>query len=143
MAVHAAKMRWNPNRSTDVTAKREMAESGRESRGAAARRTAGRAGEVPRIIRRAVDRVVALQIGEHHGHIGFPRDDRAGFKKSVDGDGILLRAKVRILRNAGGGGHAFHAIAFFHSDRNTVEGSPPFLLRQRAVRFASSRERLL
>src|SRR5689334_11615041 len=120
VAVDAAKVRGRANGSANVAAEREVSESGSERGCSATGGTAGRARKIPRVVGGAVDGVVALQIGEGDGNVRFSDDDGAGAENAIDGDGVVLGSKIFGLDDAGGGGHAFHAVAFLDGDWHAV-----------------------
>ena len=87
VGVRAAEMRGDAKRAAEIAADRERAQACRHRGGAAARRSASRASEVPRIVRRPVDRVVALPVAEHHRNVGLADRDRACRFQTIDRDG--------------------------------------------------------
>ena len=95
VAVHAAEVRGNPDRAAEVAADGQAAQAGGQRRGAASGRSTRRSRQVPRIVRGPVDRVIALPIAEHDGHVGFPDDDGACGFQTLDGD--RRSRAVRIL----------------------------------------------
>ena len=140
VAVDAAEVRRNANGAANVAAERQMAEAGRQRRRAAARGTARRSLQVPGIVGGPVDGVVTLQIGQHHRNIGLAYHDGARAQDAIHRDGVLLRTKVFVLRQAGGSRHAFHPVALFDGDGHAVEGAPPLLFCERPIGLAGTRQ---
>ena len=91
-------MRRAAQRAADVGAEFERHIPGRQRRSAAARRAARAAPEIPRVVRRAVDVIVALPVGETDRHVGFADDHRTGCLQPLDRQRVGGRTPVAAFR---------------------------------------------
>ena len=64
MRIGAAIMRRHTQRAAEIRAERQRPETGRKRGGRSARRSAGCAAEIPGVVRRAIDLIVALPIAQ-------------------------------------------------------------------------------
>ncbi len=88
VAVDAAEVRRHADRAADVGAELQRDHAGRQGRGGPAGGPARRAGQVVGIAGAAVDRIVALVIGQPGRDIGLAEDHRAGRLQPADADGV-------------------------------------------------------
>src|SRR5205807_3584569 len=89
-AHDAAEGGWDAERAPEVRALGEGAEArGERDRGAAARPPT-RKRRIPRIARRAEDRVEGVRAGAELGTVGLAEDDRARRLQPLDDQGIVL-----------------------------------------------------
>src|SRR5205807_292538 len=100
VSEHTAEMRRHADRAADIRADRERTETRGQCRSASARGAAGRAAEIPRIVRRPVDLVVALEIPQADRDVGLADDDGAGGLQSRDQKSIFGRLEIPELREA-------------------------------------------
>jgi len=136
VAEDSAEMGGNSDRTADVTADAEVAEPCSQSRGGAARRPAGGSLNVPRVVRRPIDRVVGLPVGEIDGDVGAADHDRAGAQETVDCLRVLPGFCVGNRDHPPCARISGHREAFLDEDRNAVEDSA---LRRFALRFVRLR----
>ena len=129
----AAVVRGVADGGADIAARLEAGEAcGQGGRGAAGGATR-RAAQVPGIVRRAVDGVVALIVGEVDGDIGLAEEDHARAEEAIHGEGIARRDMVLELGHAPGRRHTDHVIGFLDGHGHAVERSPGLLARQSPV----------
>src|SRR5215831_4920090 len=102
MGVYAAEVRGRTQGATDVGAKRERPITGGERCRRAARRSAWSSAEVERIVRCAVDVVVALPVPEPERNVGLAQNDCARGFHPGNGQGIFSCCKVLLLDEAPG-----------------------------------------
>ncbi len=121
----SAEVRRYADRAAEIAAGLEIAESGRQRRGAAARGPARREGQVPGVIALAEDGVVALPVRGRDGDIGLAEDDRAGALEPRDHDRVARGDVVLVRHHPGGGPNAVDLVGVLDRDGNAVEGSPP------------------
>jgi hypothetical protein len=121
VAVNAAKVRRHAQRAADIGTERQRSEAGSECRRRAAGGAAGRTAHVPRIVRGAVDVVVALPVGEHQRHVGLAKDDGAGALEAGDREGVLLRHKALGRHDAPGRRQAGDIEGFLDRDRQAEQ----------------------
>src|SRR5580698_6854708 len=93
-----AEMRWYAYRPTDVGSKRKWAEAGSKRRRRSPRRATGRAADVPGIVGRSVDLIIALELAKPRRDVGFADNDCAGLLQPRHGERILGRHKIPELR---------------------------------------------
>src|SRR6516162_6854883 len=74
----STEMRRHTYRSPDIRSDRKRAETGRERRGRPARGSAGRAAEVPGIVRGSINIVVTLELAKARRNVGFADNDGSG-----------------------------------------------------------------
>ena len=118
VTVDAAKVRRYADGAADIGAEREESEARGQRRSRAARRSTASSCEIPGIVRAAVDRIVALPIGQARRDIGFPRDPRAGLPQTSRRGGGGLGAIVLMLDHAVRGGRTHDSVAFLDRDRH-------------------------
>src|SRR2546421_61586 len=87
----------------DIGAELERHVAGGQRRRRAAGGASGRAAEVPWVVRRAVDVVVALPVGQRDGHVGLAQHDGASGLGARDDQSILCWPPVLAAREAPGG----------------------------------------
>ncbi|MGY4346417.1 hypothetical protein ACVWXM_002884 [Bradyrhizobium sp. GM7.3] len=121
MRIDPAMEGGHAQRAADVGPKREWSVACRERRRRAARRATRRAAEIERIVRRAVDLVVALPIRQAHGDVGLAEDDATGLLDPGDRQRVLRRLEIFLRRPAPGRGQAGDVVGFFHSDGETEQ----------------------
>ncbi len=136
----AAEMRRNADRATEVAARLEIAESGSQRCGAAARRPTWRARYVPGIVALAEDRVVALPVRGRDGDIGLAENDRPRALEPRHHDCVSRGDIVLQRRYPAGGPDAIDLVAVFDRDGNAVEGPPPIAVRASLVGGAGAGE---
>ena len=93
-------MRGHPDRAADVRADRERTETRGQRRARSARGAAGRPAEIPRVVRRPVDVVVALEIPQADRDIGLADDDGACRLQPRDHKGVFRRLEIPEMRKA-------------------------------------------
>ncbi len=125
VGVDAAEARRDAKRSGAVAARGEIAQSRGQGRGAAAAGAARRQRQVPRIVRRAVDVVVALPIVEHERHVGVAEHDRAGGPEATYDLRVGRWAVLGQLLDAAGGRHAGDLEGVLDQDGNALQRPPP------------------
>ena len=136
-------MRRIADRATDIAAGLERRHAGRERRRRAAGRAAGRALQVPRIVGRAVDLVVALEVLQVRGHVRLAEDHRAGVEQTVDHDGVRRSDIVPELGQAPGRGPAGDVVGVLDRHRQAVQRTPILAAPKRLVGRARARPRPL
>src|SRR6185295_17171911 len=90
MAEHPAVMGRVADRCADVATQFEASQSGGQGRGGPARRAARTSCDIPWIVRRAVDRIESLPVGQKRGHIGFAEYDCTRVLQAPHREGILF-----------------------------------------------------
>src|SRR3954470_14395226 len=121
VAKESAEMCGDTNGSADVAAHAQISQAGGESCSASARGSARTSLHVPGIIGLAVNRVVALPVGESDRHIGSAQQHSAGIREQ-------MVYHVRILRRFGAAQRrksprawmSGHGKTFFHRNGNTM-----------------------
>ncbi len=143
MAENAAVVRRVANRGADVATRLDPGEARGERRGRAARGAAGRAADVPRIVGRAVNRIVALPVGQHHRHVALAEQRHARIDHALRQHGGRLRDVVLHRRQAPGGGRARDLKALLDGHRHAVQRPEALPLLQRGVGGFRALARLL
>src|ERR1700674_4967661 len=90
MSVDATIVCWRAQGATDVRAERQRPKTGGQRRGGPAGGAARRAAEIPRIVGRSVNVVVALPVAQNDGHIGLAEDESARCLEAGDRDCVFL-----------------------------------------------------
>ena len=98
-----------------------------------ARGAARRAAEIPGIVGRAVDIVVALPVGEVQRHVGLAEQGDAGIHHALCDQRILCRDRVLEGGIAPGGGEARDVEGFLDGHRHTVQRAPIFATIKRSI----------
>ena len=130
---HAAAVRRDADRAADVGADLEAREPGRPT-AAADRPTNRRArGRVPRVVRRAEDLVVGLQVARPARHVGLAEHDRAGRLQLRDGRRVGGGHVVGQLDRAAGRADALDLDGVLDRDRQAVERPERVAARSRLV----------
>ena len=143
VSIDAAVMRRVAQRAGYVAASAECREPGGECGSFAARRAAGRARRIPRVVGGAVDVVVALRVGEHEGHIGLAVHDGAGLQQAIDQEGVAGGDIVLPQRVAEGGRQTRDVERFLDGHRNAVQRSPAIAARKGGIGGACAFSRLV
>ena len=118
---HPAKMRRVSDRTADVAADLQPGEPGGQCCGRTARRAARCAAGIPGVVGRAIDVVVALEVGEPDRDVGLAEDVGAGCRQALHRQRILVSDVVAQLGDAPGGRHAAKVVAFLDGHRHTVQ----------------------
>ena len=127
-------MRGVAHRAADVAAGVDAGESGRERRRRPAGRAAGRSRQIPWVVGGAVDRVVALVVGEQQRHVGLAEQHGPGVLQPIDRERVGRRHVVLELRIAPRGRRARHVVALLDGHGHAVERPPYFATRERSIR---------
>ena len=133
VAVDAAVGGRVADAAADVAAVFQRAQAGSDHGRAAARRAAGPARQVPGVVGGAVDRVVALEVGQVQRHVALAEDHRACRLEPVDHQRVRRGGVVLARQVAPGGGLADQVEGFLHRHRQAVQRAPELALGQRAV----------
>src|ERR1041385_3137864 len=83
VAKEPAEMCRHTNRSANVAAYAQIPQASSQPCSASARRSSGSSFHVPGIICLAINRVVALPVGERDGHIGSAQQHSAGISEQM------------------------------------------------------------
>src|SRR5262245_46652354 len=126
-------MRRNANRPRKVAAERQMSESYRECRRAAAAGSTGRSRTIPWIVRRSVDIVEALPVAQHERHIGVAKNDGARIPEPPHSGRIARRAMVFQKRCPAGGRHTRNLKAVLDRHGHAQKLASRIPLRQRII----------
>ena len=108
--AHAAPVGRHADGAADVAAQLERREAGGDRRRGAARRPAGGARGVPRVVGDAEDRIVGLPVAGQRGRVGLAEDHRAGVAQAAHRLGVALGYVVPRLE-AACGAHADGLVA--------------------------------
>jgi hypothetical protein len=121
VAVDAAHVGGQTDRTADVGTELERGQPGGEGGRRPARRTTGRAVEVPRVAGRAEHLVVALHVAGVDRQVRLAPDDRAGPAQPGHRGRVLGRDVVGQLGCAGRGAHPGRAEAVLDGHRHAVQ----------------------
>jgi hypothetical protein len=121
MAVDAAEGGRHADRSAEVAAELDRGEAARERGRAAASAAAGRALEVPWVVRAAEERVVALPVGGHGRDVGLAEQDDAGGAQAGGGRGVAVDDRVAPFGLATGDREAAPVDAVLQDDREAEQ----------------------
>ncbi len=105
-------------------------------------RAARCAAEIPGVVARAIDRIVALPVGEHQRHIRLAEHDRAGRLEPSNRDSIVPHWDALRPRNAQGGGKTGDVGALLDGHRHAQQRSA-IAAPQRPVGFGRRGARAL
>src|SRR5438477_408276 len=141
VAVDAAEVRRVADGRADVAARLQRGEPGRERRRRAAGRPARRARDVPGIVRRAVDRVEALPVGEEERHVGLAEEHGAGAEQAIDNDRVPRRDVGLVGRHAPRRRQARDVVRLLDRHGHAVQRPPGGTPGQRAIGRAGPRPR--
>mmetsp|Transcript_20398 Transcript_20398/g.40765 ORF Transcript_20398/g.40765 Transcript_20398/m.40765 type:complete len:275 (-) Transcript_20398:166-990(-) len=136
--------RGNADRSSDVGSQLERGQTGRQRGRRSARGAAGRARLVPRVVARAVERIVGLDVRAAEGHVALAEHDRSRtfqvlHQKVRGGGGRSVRARrVAVCRRESG-----DVVLLLHGEAQPVEGTPQRFFFSRHVRRSCTRARSL
>ena len=134
VAEYAAEMRRHADRPADIAADLEPGQSGGKRRGRSAGRSARRVGGVPRVGGGAVNRIIALPVGQIDRNVGLAEDHRPGGFQPADRD-RRYRDRVGLhLHMATGGRQSLDVEALFHRGRNAEQRRCLVCLRIEASR---------
>src|SRR5205085_2450337 len=101
---------------------------------------AGRAREIIRIVRGAVDVVIALPVAEPERHVGLAKDDAARVLDACDRQGVFLRDEILLRHKPPGRRQASDVVGFLDGE-GQAEQRPVFAARERSVRSTRRLER--
>ena len=138
VAVDAAVVGGVADGAADVASRLESGEPRGERRGRSARGPAGDKLEIPGVVGGAVDRVVALEVGQVVRDVGLAKDDRPGREEPVHGHRVRRRDVVAKLRHTPGGGKSLDVVGVLDGHRHAVKGSPDLSAGERGVRLAGA-----
>ncbi len=116
-------MRGGAQRTADVGADGQRAESARQGRRRSAGGSARRAAVVPRVVGRAVDLVETLDVLQPQGHIGLAEHHRAGGLDPRHLHRVLGRHEVPVLGHAPGRGQPGDVVGLLDRHRNAEQRS--------------------
>ncbi len=103
MTPDAAETGRNADRTADVGAELDRHHAGGHRRRRAAGGAAGRAQRVGRVVGAAIDRIVALPVGEERRHVGLAENHRPGRLQPPNHHGVLVgRPALESLHAPGG-----------------------------------------
>ena len=91
--------------------------------------------------RRAVDRIVALPVGEAHRHVGLAEHHRARRGEALHGQRVLVGGAVALLLIAPGGRQAGEVEALLHRHRHAEQRPRATIPALRIERAGRSRAR--
>src|SRR6516162_1937709 len=124
MGEHAAEMRRRTQRTADVRAEFERHKAGGKGRRRTARRAARAAREIPWIVGRTVDFVIALPVAEVYRHVGFTEDDRTRRLEPLHRQCIGIWLPTLEFREAPGGRQARDVELLLDRHRQTEQRPP-------------------
>jgi hypothetical protein len=134
VAPDTAVMRRIADRAADIAADLEPGQpSGECSRGTT-RGSTRRPRPVPGVVRRPINRVVALRVGEQHRYVGLAENDGSGGKKPVHRQRIRDRDIASQLRQPPGGRHPNDIERFLDGHRQAVQSAPALAAGERSIR---------
>ena len=132
-AKHAAVVRGIADRRADVAARFHTGQPGRQRRRRATRRSARRHRRVPGIVRRTIDGIVALPVGEQDRHVGLAEEIDAGLLQALDGKRARLCDVVLVLGKAPGRRRTRYLVALLDRHRHAVQRTPDLTAGQRRI----------
>ena len=141
VAEDPAVVRRVADRGADIRAGVQPCQPRGERRPRSAGGAAGRAGQVPRIVAGAVDRVEALPVRQHERDIRLAEDHSAGAAVLLDHGRVRVCDVVAVFRNAPGRGRTRQVVAFLHGYRQAVQGAGVLPCRAASVRSIGFRPR--
>src|SRR5579864_2521601 len=124
MPVYSTEMCGDADGAAEVTAERQAAKAGGQRRTTTSRRSAWSSGDVPRIVRCSVDRVVSLPIAEHHRHVRLADYNGARGFNTLDCNGRPRAHRFLELRQAPRAGRTFISECLLDRDRHAMEWPP-------------------
>ena len=120
-SVDATEVGGDADGAAQVAAELEWRHPRRHRGSRTARRAAGGARHVPRVVRRAEQLVVRLAVAGPRGQVRLADDDRAGGPEPGDRRRVLVGDVVAQLGGAGGRAHARGREAVLHRHREPVQ----------------------
>ena len=130
---HAAERRRDPERAAEVGALGQCDHAGGQGHSAAAGRSTGALGRVPRIAGGAEHLVEGVAAGGELRAVGLADDDRAGTPEPRDHGRVLGGHVVGEQRRPVGGAHAGHRCDVLDADRQPAQQARCLASRQRLV----------
>ena len=121
MRADAAIMRRRAQRAAHVGTQRQRPHPRGERRRRAARGSPRRPANVPGVVGRSVDGVVALPVAERQRHIGLAKDHGARLFQAGDDQGVLLWPKILELRIAPSRRQTGDVEGLLHRHRNSEQ----------------------
>ena len=141
-AENAAQRRRHADRTVGVGAERQRHQTAADRAARAAGRTAGHAGDVVRIARRAVMDVLAGEVVGVFAHVERADQHRAGFLQAHDQFGVAFGRRMSAVDlGAGDGRDAFNVEQVLDRERHTGERQL-LLLGRRVDRLGSAKRAL-
>ena len=137
MAEHPAVVRRVPDRATDVRSGLQTRQSSGKRRCRSSGAPTGYPLDVIGVVRRAVDRVVALKIGQTKGHVRLAENHRSRPLQSADRERVFRCNILCKIGHAMGGGEIGDVIAFLDRHRHTVQRPPNLAPRKGRIRRGS------
>ena len=142
-ADNAAERRRYADGATKVGALRDRHHAGRRGHRRAAGRAGGAQRRIPRIARRAEQRVVGVGAAGEFGRIGLGKHDGAGGLEAADGFGVFRRHVVLEQRRGEGGADAGSRRDVLDRDRQAVQRAECLALHDGRFRAPGAFARLI
>ncbi len=131
-------MRRAADRAADIAPGIEPGEARRDRGRRSAGGAPGGARHIPGIVRRAIDRVVALVVGEHQRHVGLAEQNDACLLEPLHRERARRGDVVLELRIAPGGRRAGDVVALLDRHGYAVERPPYLALVEGRIRRAGA-----
>src|SRR5215831_21008 len=143
VAIDPAKCSRTADAAADIGADAEIGQPRRQRCGRTTGRPARRPGEIPGIVRYAVDIVERLAVAEIERNVCRTQKDGAGFPKPSHRNTVLCGLGTLEPRYAPGARHALYTKTFLHIDRHTMQRPAGHIARDGLIRLFCALERTL